>query len=28
MLNMKMQSYLKRHNHWNEFLAEDEQGKH
>ena len=27
MLNMKMQSYLKRHNHWNQFLAEDEQSK-
>jgi hypothetical protein len=27
MLNMRMQSYLKRHNHWDEFLAEDAQGK-
>ena len=27
MLNMKMQSYLKRHNHWDEFLAKDAQGK-
>jgi hypothetical protein len=27
MLNMRMQSYLKRHNHWDQFLAEDAQGK-